>query len=355
MAIAEDTQIGSDGVRYPTGTQPTANPLGPLPAFGDVSGASNAETLVFDAASGLWIPGTASGGSADLEGLTDTTITAAAKGDVLVHNGSAWVDVTVGANDTVYTADSAEASGTKWAASSGGANYTNFADMLVELRALGSLVHDYDFGVASGNVDDIVGVQDLVVAAGAGSFAYQETGPTGASDALRINAGAKTETAAVGNWPVGDADRTIIVIARSVVPDGATRNLFGYANTSVDDRSFVFQSRSGNGIPTFSHFFGRGSSANFAIASESPANGEWNVLALTHESSSALTSIHCNETFGSKPRTLNTETTTEGPSVPYDALGVDMWYSHCLVFDAMIGYDYINRLALALKQIKYGS
>ena len=60
------------------------------------------------------------GGSSDVDGLTDTTITAEAKGDILVHNGTAWVDLGVGSNDQVLTADSAQAAGVKWAAGGGG-------------------------------------------------------------------------------------------------------------------------------------------------------------------------------------------------------------------------------------------
>ncbi len=52
--------------------------------------------------------------------LSDVTITGAAKGDLLVYNGSAWVDLTVGSNDDRLTADSAEATGIKWATPSGG-------------------------------------------------------------------------------------------------------------------------------------------------------------------------------------------------------------------------------------------
>jgi len=58
--------------------------------------------------------------ASSLDTLSDTTITAAVKGDTLVYNGTAWIDVTVGANDEVLTADSAQASGVKWAASGGG-------------------------------------------------------------------------------------------------------------------------------------------------------------------------------------------------------------------------------------------
>ena len=59
-------------------------------------------------------------GTVDLDDLNAVTITGATKGDMLAYNGSAWVDLTVGSNDQVLTADSAEATGIKWAAPAGG-------------------------------------------------------------------------------------------------------------------------------------------------------------------------------------------------------------------------------------------
>ena len=45
----------------------------------------------------------------DVAGLVET------KGDIIVNTGSAWTDLAVGTNDQILTADSAEASGVKWA------------------------------------------------------------------------------------------------------------------------------------------------------------------------------------------------------------------------------------------------
>ena len=59
-------------------------------------------------------------GTVDLDDLNAVTIAGASKGDILAYNGSAWVDLTVGSNDQVLTADSAEATGIKWAAPAGG-------------------------------------------------------------------------------------------------------------------------------------------------------------------------------------------------------------------------------------------
>lgn len=59
----------------------------------------------------------AAGVAQTFDALTDTNFTAVAKGDVAVFDGTSWVDLTVGANDTVLTADSATSTGVKWATS----------------------------------------------------------------------------------------------------------------------------------------------------------------------------------------------------------------------------------------------
>jgi len=61
--------------------------------------------------------------SSSLSGLSDVTITGAAKGDILVYNGSAWVDLTVGSNGLALKADSTTATGLAWG-TAGGGNHT---------------------------------------------------------------------------------------------------------------------------------------------------------------------------------------------------------------------------------------
>lgn len=65
----------------------------------------------------------------DLADVTDTANVIAAlggieggsaKGDMLVYNGTTYIQIDVGENDQVLTADSGEASGVKWVAASGG-------------------------------------------------------------------------------------------------------------------------------------------------------------------------------------------------------------------------------------------
>jgi hypothetical protein len=56
-----DTQIGSDGVRYPTGTQPTEDPGFYSPLF-DLSDPSDADVLTYNSTTGKWEPQASAGG-----------------------------------------------------------------------------------------------------------------------------------------------------------------------------------------------------------------------------------------------------------------------------------------------------
>ena len=62
----------------------------------------------------------AAGGSPAMNDITDVTVTAAAKGDILVYNGSAWVDLTVGSDGQILSSNSAQATGLEWVADGGG-------------------------------------------------------------------------------------------------------------------------------------------------------------------------------------------------------------------------------------------
>jgi len=63
------------------------------------------------------------------------SIAAATKGDILVHNGTNWIDVSVGINGHVLTADSAQPSGVKWAAAATG-SYQPLDSDLTAIAAL---------------------------------------------------------------------------------------------------------------------------------------------------------------------------------------------------------------------------
>jgi len=54
--------------------------------------------------------------------LSDVSLTGALKGDILVYNGSNWVDLTVGSDGQVLEADSTQPTGLKWATGGGGSD-----------------------------------------------------------------------------------------------------------------------------------------------------------------------------------------------------------------------------------------
>lgn len=60
------------------------------------------------------VVGPMSGSSGSINDLSDVTITSAAKGSVLVHNGSVWVDLAVGSNNQFLKANSATSTGLEW-------------------------------------------------------------------------------------------------------------------------------------------------------------------------------------------------------------------------------------------------
>lgn len=71
--------------------------------------------------------------------LTDFSITGAAKGDILVHNGTDFIDVTIGTNDFVLVADSAETSGVKWASNTPADNSVGITQLAAELKTVVAL------------------------------------------------------------------------------------------------------------------------------------------------------------------------------------------------------------------------
>jgi hypothetical protein len=121
-----------------------------------ISGPAADEVLKWDGAD--W-----ANANVDLDELGDTTITGAAKGDILVYNGSAWVDLTVGSNDTLLTADSAEATGTKWAAPA-----TIGANDLSDVTITGAAKGDILVYNGSAWVDLTVGANDTLLVADSG-------------------------------------------------------------------------------------------------------------------------------------------------------------------------------------------
>lgn len=91
--------------------------------FVDLTVGTNGQILSADSAEATGVKWITNSVVAALDDLTDVVITGAAKGDMLVFNGTSWIDVTVGANDTILMADSAQASGVKWIATIDGGSF----------------------------------------------------------------------------------------------------------------------------------------------------------------------------------------------------------------------------------------
>lgn len=85
-----------------------------------------------------------------LTGYYQPSTTLTTKGDILTRTSSGFERLAVGTNDQVLTADSAQATGLKWAASGGGAANTVVTDMAMQAADTSTTSTSYvDFGVLS--------------------------------------------------------------------------------------------------------------------------------------------------------------------------------------------------------------
>jgi hypothetical protein len=92
-----------------------------------------------------WVPDDDDTGSGSLPSGTT-------KGDLAVYNGTSWVRIGAGANDTVLTADSAQTEGIKWAAGGGGGGGL----VLIEEIVLGSAAASVTFSAIPGTLKDLL-------------------------------------------------------------------------------------------------------------------------------------------------------------------------------------------------------
>ena len=109
-----------------------------------------------------------------------TAMSALAKGSIVAGDGATDpVELAVGANDTVLTADSSEASGLKWAAASGGSGYellsatTCSGTSLVSLETMES---GYHYRLIASNLVPASNNQDLHVQVGTSGPSYATSG-----------------------------------------------------------------------------------------------------------------------------------------------------------------------------------
>ena len=150
------------GITYGGTGQTTAQAA--INALTQVSGATNEYVLTKDTSTGdaTW---KAASTVAAVNDLTDVTITGAAKGDILVYNGSAWVDLTVGSDGQVLKAASGEATGLEWGAGGGGATathaYTNQSS--TSYRGTGSSGTGIDVGTTVATEATGVGEREIYI------------------------------------------------------------------------------------------------------------------------------------------------------------------------------------------------
>lgn len=116
-----------------------------------VSSATNEHVLTKDTSSGnaVWKATSTVGAIND---LSDVTITGASKGDIVVYNGSAWVDLTVGSNGLALKADSSTATGLAWGTAGGATllhTYTNSTSTSALTNSSNGVAYDVGTTVAS--------------------------------------------------------------------------------------------------------------------------------------------------------------------------------------------------------------
>ncbi len=140
--------------------------------------------------------------STTIENLTDTTVTGAAKGDVLVYTGNGvWEDLTIGADGEVLTANSATVAGVEWAASAGGSGSPTPLFNVVEDTGpqLGADLDTNAFSITSVNGNDVT----MASGAAPAASGYDGGGieiSTGTGDGAGTYAGSISLSAAGGYY-----------------------------------------------------------------------------------------------------------------------------------------------------------
>ncbi len=128
-----------------------------------VSSATNEHVLTKDTSSGnaVWKATSTVGAIND---LSDVTITGASKGDIVVYNGSAWVDLTVGSNGLALKADSSTATGLTWGTAGGATllhTYTNNTSTSALTNSSNGVA--YDVGTTVGSQASGSGNRDIYI------------------------------------------------------------------------------------------------------------------------------------------------------------------------------------------------
>jgi len=160
--IATGTWAGTDVAIAHGGTGASTAQAG-IDALTAVSSATNEHVLTKDTSSGnaVWKATSTVGAIND---LSDVTITGASKGDIVVYNGSAWVDLTVGSNGLALKADSSTATGLTWGTAGGATllhTYTNNTSTSALTNSSNGVA--YDVGTTVGSQASGSGNRDIYI------------------------------------------------------------------------------------------------------------------------------------------------------------------------------------------------
>jgi len=168
----------------------------------------------------------------NLGDLLDITITSAAKGDLLVWNGSAYVELPVGSDDQKLEADSSTATGLAWVTLAGGGALDNLVEDLTP-----QLGGDLDL-----NSNDITGTGDITVTGTVGiTGAITATSYGGVTEANLVDKTAAESVSGLWTYSAGialsgsDIAMADNKISRPVIDD------YGIENNAVSSSSAVIE------------------------------------------------------------------------------------------------------------------
>lgn len=170
--------------------------------------------------------------SSSIDDLSDVTITSAAQGDILYHNGSAWVNLSAGTSGQVLQTQGAGAN-PQWAAAGAGdvTSASTFGTDNVIIRADGTGKGVQSTGITIEDDDSIEGI-------GAIQFAQQSANPaTTAAQSIYIDDGSNYDA---GTMVLGTSSTPLLIPGNLVIDgDGTEQNSITVAGAAYDSPFMV--------------------------------------------------------------------------------------------------------------------
>jgi rRNA-processing protein FCF1 len=169
--------------------------------------------------------------------VADPNATATTKGDLLVRGASALGRVAVGTNDQVLTADSAEASGVKWAASAASLATTK-GDLLVRgASALGRVAIGTNDQVLTADSAEASGVKWADAGGGGGGKILQVLTTTTSTQASTAGSSADSNLS-LSITPSSTSSKILVISSVHV----------GFASSGANQRGMVWIDRGGTNL-----------------------------------------------------------------------------------------------------------